>query len=94
MMSIKENVPLLVDAKYIRESLGFSMSAIKTANLFYDFPCPVVKITNRYQWKLSDIEKWVGQLPPAFDADGEPNPSGPCLTSGAFRSQFRFMRQK
>lgn len=89
MIEIK---PLLVDAKYIRESLGFSMSAIKTANQFYDFPCPVVKISNRYQWKLSEIEKWVRMLPPAFDVDGKRNPSGPWLTDGAFRSKFRFSK--
>lgn len=94
MKLIKENSPLLVDAKWIRESLGFSMSAIKTANRFYDFPCPVVKISNRYQWKLADIEKWVRMLPPAFDVDGKPNPSGPGLTDGAFRSQFRFSRRE
>lgn len=92
MKLIKENSPLLVDAKWIRESLGFSMSAIKTANRFYDFPCPVVKISNRYQWKLTDIEKWVRMLPPAFDVDGKRNPSGPLLFNGAFRSRFRFSR--
>ncbi len=50
---------LLVDANYIRDNLGYSMSTIKTANKFHGFPCPVLKIANRYQWRLSDIEKWV-----------------------------------
>lgn len=63
--------PLLVDAKYIEQLLGYSMSAIKTANMFYGFPCPVMKISNRYQWRLSDVERWVECLGYAFDKDGK-----------------------
>lgn len=63
--------PLLVDAKYIEQLLGYSMSAIKTANRLYGFPCPVMKISNRYQWRLSDVERWVACLGYAFDKDGK-----------------------
>lgn len=79
---------LLVDAKYIKDNLGYSMSTIKTANRFHGFPCPVLKIANRYQWRLSDIEKWVDKLPPAFDVDGRPI-KGQNVSFGSFVSNMR-----
>lgn len=54
--------PLLVDAKYLKEALGYSMSTIKTA-MIYGFPFPVLKLANRYQWRLADVEKWVARMP-------------------------------
>ena len=83
---------LLVDAKYIKENLGYSMSTIKTANRFHGFPCPVLKLANRYQWRLSDIEKWVSKLPPAFDIDGRPMDQSQNVYSGAFVSSMRTSR--
>ena len=83
---------LLVDAKYIKENLGYSMSTIKTANRFHGFPCPVLKLANRYQWRLSDIEKWVSKLPPAFDIDGRPIDQSQNVYSGAFVSSMRNSR--
>lgn len=83
---------LLVDAKYIKENLGYSMSTIKTANRFHGFPCPVLKLANRYQWRLSDIEKWVSKLPPAFDIDGRPMDQSQNVYSGAFVSSVRASR--
>lgn len=79
---------LLVDASYIRNNLGYSMSTIKTANKFHGFPCPVLKIANRYQWRLSDIEKWVDRLPAAFDVHGRPL-KGQNVTFGSFISNER-----
>ena len=61
----------------------------KTANRFHGFPCPVLKLANRYQWRLSDIEKWVGKLPPAFDIDGRPIDQSQDVYSGAFVSSMR-----
>lgn len=83
---------LLVDAKYIKENLGYSMSTIKTANRFHGFPCPVLKLANRYQWRFSDIEKWVSKLPPAFDIDGRPMDQSQNVYSGAFVSSVRASR--
>ena len=80
---------LLVDANYIRDNLGYSMSTIKTANKFHGFPCPVLKIANRYQWRLSDIEKWVKKLPPAFDEDGRPIDKNQNCMFGGFISNVR-----
>lgn len=81
--------PLLVDAEVLRELLGYSMSAIKTANKFYGFPCPVVKISNRYQWRLSDVEKWVEKMPFAFDDCGFPTDKLQSVTQDAFVSNMR-----
>lgn len=80
---------LLVDAKYIKENLGYSMSTIKTANRFHGFPCPVLKLANRYQWRLSDIEKWVNKMPFAFDYKGQPFSPNQCVFSGSFISNVR-----
>ena len=80
---------LLVDAKYIKENLGYSMSTIKTANRFHGFPCPVLKLANRYQWKLSDIEKWVNKMPYAFDHEGQPFSPDQCVFGGSFISNVR-----
>ena len=55
--------PLLVDAKYIKQLLGYSMSTIKTATCLYKFPLPVIKIANRWQWRLADVENWVEKMP-------------------------------
>ena len=84
--------PLLVDAKYLKEALGYSMSTIKTANRFHGFPSPVLKLANRYQWRLSDIEKWVSKLPPAFDIAGRPMDQSQNVHSGAFVSSVRVSR--
>lgn len=81
--------PLLVDAEALRELLGYSMSAIKTANKFYGFPCPVVKISNRYQWRLSDVEKWVEKMPFAFDDCGCPTDRLQSVSRDAFISNMR-----
>lgn len=84
--------PLLVDAKYIKEALGYSMSTIKTANKFHGFPCPVLKLANRYQWRYSDIEKWVNSLPYAFDADGRAFDKGLSYLTGSFISNKRYSK--
>lgn len=80
---------LLVDAKYIKENLGYSMNTIKTANRFHGFPCPVLKLANRYQWRLSDIEKWVNKMPYAFDHKGQPFSTDQCVFGGSFISNVR-----
>lgn len=80
---------LLVDARYIKDNLGYSMSTIKTANRFHGFPCPVLKLANRYQWRLSDIEKWVNQMPYAFDHNGQPLSPDQCVLGGSFISNMR-----
>lgn len=84
--------PLLVDAKYIKEALGYSMSTIKTANRFHGFPSPVLKLANRYQWRYSDIEAWIKNLPYAFDDKGKPFDRNMNYLTGSFISNKRYSK--